>query len=322
MARYKSEYLAQHYRATDHTPASALFFGRIHELARLGSLAPGLANLGNRLMGPLIKRVAHVDPRRELPTLAPQTFRREFEGRPVGRREGRPRVILFDDTFYNFFQPAPLHAAAQVLERAGFAVELPRRQVCCGRAMISKGLLDEVRPYHRTLIDVLAPQVESGAMIVGVEPSCILTLRDELPDLARDPRARILAENSFTLEEFLADQTDYQPGRLARRATVHGHCHQKALVGMEPTRRLLERVEDLEFRILDSGCCGMAGSFGYEKGHYEVSRAAGERVLFPALRDAPDDLVVAPGFSCRAQIADFCDGRRALHTAELLAMAE
>ena len=323
MARYKSEYLAQHYRATRYTPASALFFGRIHDLARVGSLAPGLANLGNRILAPLLRRAAHVDRRRELPELAPETFRREWEGMPRGKRSsGRRRVILLDDTFHNFFNPAPLSAAARVLERAGFAVELPTTQVCCGRPMISKGLLSAVRSYHRHLIDVLVPQVRSGAVIVGLEPSCILTLRDELPDLAGDGRARILAENSFLLEEFLADQPNVRPGRLERSAIVHGHCHQKALIGMDSTRKVLERVEGLKFRILDSGCCGMAGSFGYEKGHYEVSRACGERVLFPAVRGAPDDLVVAPGFSCRSQIKDFCDGRRAVHTAELLAMAE
>jgi Fe-S oxidoreductase len=231
-------------------------------------------------------------------------------------------VILFNDTFHNYFETGPLRAAAQVLERAGFAVELPREQVCCGRPMISKGLLDDVRPYHKRLIDTLAPEVEAGAVIVGLEPSCILTLRDELPDLARGQRVKALAENSFTLEEFLADHTDFMPGRLERTATVHGHCHQKALIGMEPTRRILERVQGLDFKILDSGCCGMAGSFGYEQGHYDVSKAAGERVLFPAVRGAPDALIVAPGFSCRSQIHDFCDGREAIHTAELLALAE
>ena len=322
MARYKVEYLAQHYRATGRTPASAHFFGRIHEVARLASIAPELANLGQRVLSPLIKRASHVDPRRDLPELAPRPFRTEFEGSPRGRkRPGRRRVILFDDTFYNYYQPRPLHAAAKVLERAGMSVELPRRQVCCGRAMISKGLLDDVRPYHRKLIDVLAPEVQAGAVIVGLEPSCILTLRDELPDLARDPRAKLLAESSFTLEEFLAEQVDYRPGRLEAKAKVHGHCHQKALVGMEPTRKLLSKVEGLDFQILDTGCCGMAGSFGYEEGHYEVSKAAGERVLFPAVRGAPDALVVAPGFSCRHQIADFCDGREVLHPAELLALA-
>jgi Fe-S oxidoreductase len=157
---------------------------------------------------------------------------------------------------------------------------------------------------------------------VGIEPSCILTLRDELPDLVRDGRTKALAAASVTLEEFLASLPDYKPGRLERRAIVHGHCHQKALVGMEPTRQVLSKVEGLEFSILDSGCCGMAGSFGYEQGHYEVSQACGERVLFPAVRGTQaNDLVVAPGFSCRHQIADFCDNRRSLHTVELLAMA-
>ena len=322
MARYKSEFLAQHYRATGKTPAFARFAGKIHTLAKLGSLAPSMANLGSRLGGNLLKRLSNTDPRRKLPELAPRTFREEFAGVPRARGGSRGRVILFDDTFHNFFNPGPLHAAARVLERAGFDVELPRGQVCCGRPAISKGLLDDAKRSQRTLLETLTPQMQDGAALVGIEPSCVLTFRDELPDLVGRERSRIVAENSFTLEEFLDALPDYNPGRLERRAIVHGHCHQKALVGMEPTRRLLDRVEGLEYSILDAGCCGMAGSFGYEQGHYEVSQAIGERVLFPAVRGAPDDLVVAPGYSCRSQIADFCDGRQALHTAELLALAE
>jgi FAD/FMN-containing dehydrogenase/Fe-S oxidoreductase len=324
MARYKSEFLAQYYQATDHTPASARFFGHIHDFARAGSIAPALANLGNRLAAPLIRAVAHIDPRRKLPELAHHTFRSEYQGRPRSRRtgHGRPKVILFNDTFHNYFEPAPLRAAVTVLERAGFDVEIPRKQVCCGRPMISKGLLKDVGRYHRTLLDVLTPEVEQGAKIVGLEPSCILTLRDELPDLARDSRSKVLANNSFTLEEFLLSLPDYRPGRLERRAIVHGHCHQKSLVGMGPTETILSRVEGLEYRVLDSGCCGMAGSFGYEKGHYDVSKGAGERVLFPAVRADEEALIVATGFSCRSQIADFCDGRPSIHTSELLAMAE
>ncbi len=321
MARYKVEYLAQHFRETG-TPKEALFFGRIRDFARAGSLAPGLANFGSRVMGPLIKGISHVDPRRELPTLAREPFRRAWERRKRPST-GRPAVVLLDDTFHNYFQPGPLHATATVLERAGFDVKIPRRSVCCGRAAISKGLLDHGRELQTELLETLLPEVEAGAWVVGVEPSCILTLRDELPDLVRDPRARRLAEASVMLEEFLAALPDYRPGRLDRRAVVHGHCHQKAIVGMGPTSEVLGRVEGLEFTVLDSGCCGMAGSFGYEKGHYEVSQACGERVLFPAVRATrPDDLVVAPGFSCRHQIADFCEGRPTLHTAELLAMAE
>jgi Fe-S oxidoreductase len=232
-------------------------------------------------------------------------------------------VVLLDDTFHNYFQPGPLRAAVTVLERAGYEVRIPRVPVCCGRAAISKGLLDHARELQTALVETLAPEVERGTWIVGLEPSCLLTLRDELPDLVRDPRAKAIAGAAVTLEEFLAGLPDWKPGRLERRAVVHGHCHQKAIVGMKPTVEVLSRVEGLEFTVLDSGCCGMAGSFGYEKGHYEVSKAAGERVLFPAVRgSAPDDLIVAPGFSCRTQIGDFCDGRKAIHTAELLAMAE
>jgi FAD/FMN-containing dehydrogenase/Fe-S oxidoreductase len=326
MARYKAEFLAQHYRVHG-TPRSALFFGRIHDMARMGSVAPRLTNLGNRVLGPLIKRAGHVHPARKLPTLAAVPFRGEWRQRngssADGHADGRSTVILFDDTFHGFFQTRPLHATAQVLERAGFRVVLPGRQVCCGRAAVSKGLLEHAREKQRELVEVLAPEVEHGAKIVGVEPSCILTLRDELPDLVPGARAKEVAGAALMLEEFLAALPGWRPGRLARKAIVHGHCHQKALVGMEPTRQVLSRVEGLDFAILDSGCCGMAGSFGYEEGHYEVSKACGERVLFPAVRGAAaEHLVVAPGFSCRTQIGDFCDGRGAIHTAELLAMAE
>jgi FAD/FMN-containing dehydrogenase/Fe-S oxidoreductase len=328
MARYKAEFLAQHYKATGHTPREALFFGRIRDFAKAGSLAPRLANFGNRLMGRAMKAAAHVHPDRHLPVLAAEPFRRAFGKRhPRGPKpasgERRPTVILLDDTFHNYFQPGPLHAAVTVLERAGFEVRIPHKQVCCGRAAISKGLLDHARELQTELVEVLSTDVGHGTWIVGLEPSCLLTLRDELPDLVRDPRAKEIAGSAVLLEEFLAALPDWKPGRLDRRAVVHGHCHQKAIVGMKPTVDVLSRVEGLDFTVLDSGCCGMAGSFGYEKGHYEVSRAAGERVLFPAVRgSAPADLIVAPGFSCRTQIGDFCDGRKAIHTAELLAMAE
>jgi FAD/FMN-containing dehydrogenase/Fe-S oxidoreductase len=328
MARYKAEYLAQHYREIG-TPRSALAFGRIRDLARLGSRTPRLANAVNRVLAGPLRRMAGVHPARTLPRLAHETFRRWWtrrggrlaNGASTGPA-GRPVVILLDDTFHGFFHPEPLKAAAAVLERAGYEVRLPSRSVCCGRAAISKGLLEHARSLQEDLLDALAPEVAWGAPVVGVEPSCILTFRDELPDLLRDPRARELGAASRTLDEFLVSLPDFRPGRLEARAVVHGHCHQKALVGMGPTTELLGRVEGLDFTVLDSGCCGMAGSFGYEAGHYEVSRACGERVLFPAVRAmGQEDLVVAPGYSCRSQIADFCDGRGALHTAELLARA-
>lgn len=324
MARYKAEFLAQHHRATGRVPRSAQAFGRIHELARRASAAPGVANLGSRLLGGAMKRALDVDPRRALPTFAAEPFRRWLRRRPApaAAGDGRPVAVLLDDTFHTFFGPGPLRAAVTVLERAGFRVKVPEAQVCCGRAAVSKGLLDHARAQQTALLDALAADVAAGATVVGVEPSCILTLRDELPDLVRDPRARALAEATRTFEELLVE-SGWRPGRLARTAIVHGHCHQKALVGMKPTTELLSRVEGLDFTVLDSGCCGMAGSFGYEAGHYEVSRAIGERVLLPAVRAAaPETLVIASGFSCRGQIEEFVPGARPLHLAEVLAMAE
>jgi FAD/FMN-containing dehydrogenase/Fe-S oxidoreductase len=328
MARYKSEFLAQHYREVG-TPRAALAFGRIRELARLGSRAPRLANAVNGMLAGPLRRLAGVHPERKLPRLAHETFRRWWIQRGGGLAngastgsDGKPVVILLDDTFHGHFHPEPLKAAATVLERAGYEVRLPSRSVCCGRAAISKGLLEHARSLQEDLLDALAPEVAWGAPVVGIEPSCILTFRDELPDLVRDSRGTELGAASRTLDEFLVSLPDFRPGRLEARAVVHGHCHQKALVGMGATTELLGRVEGLDFTVLDSGCCGMAGSFGYEKAHYEVSRACGERVLFPAVRAmGVEDLVVAPGYSCRGQIADFCDGREALHTAELLARA-
>ncbi|HET7234568.1 MAG TPA: FAD-binding and (Fe-S)-binding domain-containing protein [Longimicrobium sp.] len=322
MARYKAEYLAQHHRVHG-VDRKALFFGRVHDLARMGSIAPRAANLGQRVMGRVMQAATGMDPRRQMPSLAKEPFRRAFSRRKRSVVGGKATVILFDDTFHNYFEPGPLHAAAKVLADAGYEVRLPKTQVCCGRAAVSKGLLDHARDLQKEMLETLLPDVERGAWIVGVEPSCILTLRDELPDLVRDERAKKLATAAVTFEEFLASLPDWSPGRLERKAIVHGHCHQKALVGMGPTTEVLSRVEGLEFTVLDSGCCGMAGSFGYEKGHYEVSQACGERVLFPAVRQTgAEDLIVAPGFSCRHQISDFCGGRKSLHTAELLAMAE
>jgi Fe-S oxidoreductase len=265
------------------TPRPAQFFGRIHEFARRALRAAGAANLGNRLLAPRSSAAAHVDPRRKLPRARRETFRRWF-GRAARRssrpRRRRPRVILLDDTFHNYFEPQPLTRAVEVLERAGYEVEIPARQVCCGRPMISKGLLEEARAHHRELLDTLLPEVEAGARSSGSSraassPSAT-SCRTWCATRARE-RSRA---GSFTLEEFLAPSPT-TPGRLERRAVVHGHCHQKALVGMEPTRSLLEKVEGLEFTILDSGCCGMAGSFGYEKGHYEVSRPAGSGCSSP-----------------------------------------
>jgi Fe-S oxidoreductase len=327
MTKYKSEYMA-HYYDIHGIPTKIRAYGYIDTLAAMGSHLPWLANwISSGPFSSLVKRIAGVHPKRKLPTLAKESFRSWFNrnDNPIScQGKGSERVILLDDAFNNYFKPDTLKAAAEVLMRAGFQVVLPPKPVSCGRAFLSKGMLKHARNAQQHLIDVLAPMIEQGPKIVGIEPSEVLSLRDEMPVLVRDPRAKTIAESAFTFEEFLAEfAKDWNPGRLDGHALVHGHCHQKAITGTEPLSELLNRVDGLTFTILDSGCCGMAGSFGYEKEHYEISRLIGERVLLPAVRAfPPEDYIVADGFSCRSQIADFCNGRKALHVAELLLLAK
>jgi Fe-S oxidoreductase len=222
----------------------------------------------------------------------------------------------------------------RVLEAAGYEVLLPRRPVCCGRPLISKGLLDGAKALARQQMEWLAPYAAAGLPIVGLEPSCILTFRDEYPDLLDDPRALALARQSLLIDEFLARELhagratlrfsspgDGEDSHPPRTYLLHGHCHQKALVGTAHALELLRLIPHAQAREVDSGCCGMAGSFGYEAEHYTISQAIGERVLLPAVRALPPETeVVAMGTSCRQQIADGT-GRRARHLVEVLAEA-
>ncbi|HPP74385.1 MAG TPA: FAD-binding and (Fe-S)-binding domain-containing protein [Armatimonadota bacterium] len=324
MAKYKAEYLAQYYDIHG-IPTKIKAFGYIDFLAAFGSRMPWLANWV--MSGPLsgfVKNIAGIHPKRKLPMLAGESFSSWFEKSEYGRSEDRQNVILLDDAFNNYFTPEVLKAAVEVLDCAGFGIILPPSPVSCGRAFLSKGMLKHARAAQAHLVNVLAPLVEQGMKIVGLEPSEVLSLRDEMPLLVRDSRTKLIAENSFTFEEFLVEfAPDWHPGKLEGHALVHGHCHQKAICGTDSISKLLGKIEGLRFTILDSGCCGMAGAFGYEKDHYEISRLIGERVLLPAIRALPpEDYVVADGFSCRSQISDFCSNRRALHIAELLALAE
>jgi Fe-S oxidoreductase len=317
MARMKAEFMA-HYRMARGAPLRHRVYASIRRLSGLAARAPWLVNglTSNPVSGRLIRAAAGIHPARSLPRFAASPFRERFLRR-ASHSEGRP-VILLDDTFNNYQEPQVLEAAADVLERAGFAVRLPARPVCCGRPLYSLGFLDEARCAGRELLEVLGPEIERGVPVVGCEPSCLLTLRDELPDLVPDPRARRLAGQARLLEELLAE-VGFTPGALAAEALVHGHCHQKALAGMEAPVSLLRRVAGLEFEVLDSGCCGMAGAFGYEREHHELAMAVGERVLLPRVRSAAAGaLIVANGTSCRHQIKDGT-GRRAIHLAELLA---
>ena len=230
-------------------------------------------------------------------------------------------VVLFPDTFNNFFEPQVAIAAVEVLERAGFRVIVPRDQLCCGRPLYDQGMLAQAKARLREVMEALDPFVAVGIPIVGLEPSCILTFRDELPSLfSEDPRAKALASNSFLLDEFLVREApDFAPPALGRRTFVQGHCHQKALAGIGGEVALLSRAAGAALEVLDAGCCGMAGAFGYDREHFEVSKAISARVLFPAIDKAPPDaIIVADGFSCRSQIRHFCPSHTPMHLAEVL----
>ena len=321
MATYKAEFLHHHYQG-HRRPRTAYTFGRIHDWARLASLAPRLVNAATHLPGlaGLAKKVAGVAPRREVPRFASSTFRRRFARRPRATH-GRP-VTLFIDTFTDHFHPEIGEAAVDALEALGYWVEIPGGDLCCGRPLYDYGFLDRAKGLLRTAIDALSPSVERGVPVVGLEPSCTAAFRDELvsffPD---DPAARAVAANFLTLGELLRrDGGKVDLPSLEGRAVVHGHCHHEAVMGLDPEVELLAGL-GLDVDVLDAGCCGMAGSFGFEADKYDVSMACGERVLLPAVRAAAGStLVVSDGFSCREQIRQ-ATGRRALHTAEVLARA-
>jgi Fe-S oxidoreductase len=231
------------------------------------------------------------------------------------------RIILWPDTFTNHFHPEIGVAAVEVLEHAGYRVEVPDVHVCCGRPLYDYGMLDLARRYLLRTLDLLRDDIRAGVPVVGLEPSCLAVFRDELPNMLPDDEdAKRLSRQAFHFSEFL-DKEDAEVPRLARDVVLHGHCHHRATGGIDSERRLLERM-GVEVEVCDSGCCGMAGSFGFEQGHYEVSMACGERALLPKVRSAARDaLLVADGFSCRTQIEQGQDGRRAIHVAQALQLA-
>jgi Fe-S oxidoreductase len=320
MAMYKAEFLA-HYHQKHRRPLIAHALGRINDVAAAASYAPRLANFVSRsfLTRPL-KGALGVHEKRELPRFANQTFRAWF-GEHNAAADARPEVVLFPDTFNNYFEPHIAIAATRVLESAGFRVAIPPSQICCGRPLYDQGMLDVAKQRLQDCMRVLGPFAKLGVPIIGLEPSCILTFRDELPRLfPGDFIAKSLAEDTFMLDEFLARKAPaYVPRPYKGRALLHGHCHQKAIVGLKYETALLGRMSGLELEVLDAGCCGMAGAFGYETGHYEVSKTLAERVLVPAIRASqPGAIVISDGFSCRSQVRHFCPDARVLHLAQLL----
>jgi Fe-S oxidoreductase len=273
------------------------------------------------LLRDVAKWIAGVAPQRRMPAFAQQTFKAWFHRRPP-RNLDKPPVILWPDTFNNHFHPEVARAAVEVLEQAGLQVLVPRASLCCGRPLYDFGMLGEAKRLLRQILTTLKPSIEAGIPIVGLEPSCVAVFRDELTNLfPNDEDAKRLSEQTFLLSEFLNRKVeDYRPPRLERKAIVHGHCHHKAIMKMTDEEQLLEKL-GLDFQIIDSGCCGMAGSFGFEREHYDVSIAVGELVLLPAIRNAAkDELIVANGFSCREQIRQTTD-RGAMHLAQVIQMA-
>jgi Fe-S oxidoreductase len=233
-----------------------------------------------------------------------------------------PPVLLWPDTFNNYFLPATAKAAVEILETAGYHVILPQANLCCGRPLYDFGMLDRAQSLLLEILDALSPEIEAGIPIVGLEPSCVAVFRDELLNLfPNDARAQALARQTFLLSEFLDSNSRDSPlPRYERKALLHGHCHHKSIMKMTAEESLLRRV-GIDFQAPAPGCCGMAGSFGFEHDKYEISAAIGELELLPAVRKAPADwLIIADGFSCREQIRQGT-GRHALHLAEVLQMA-
>ncbi|WP_447987481.1 FAD-binding and (Fe-S)-binding domain-containing protein [Nitrospira sp. Nam74] len=329
MATYKAEFLSHHY-AGRLRPVAAYSMGLIHLWARVASLAPHMANFLTQTPGirALVKALGGISPHRQMPAFAAQTFkdwfaRRSFSPHPSGTSSATgPRVILWPDTFNNYFYPRTAKAAVEVLEALGCQVLVPTATLCCGRPLYDFGMLDQAKRLLRHVLTTLRSDIDAGTLIVGLEPSCVAVFRDELMNLfPHDQTARRLSRQTFTLAEFL--QTKVPNALLPSfqaTAIVHGHCHQKAVMKLDAEEDLLGKL-GLDFTILDSGCCGMAGSFGFKREHFDTSLKVGNLVLLPAVRTASKEtLIVADGFSCREQIRQLTD-RRGLHLAEVLHLA-
>ncbi|WP_431823539.1 FAD-binding and (Fe-S)-binding domain-containing protein [Burkholderia sp. F1] len=321
MASYKAEFLS-HYYETHRRPRQAMFMGRIGQWAPLASRFPRLTNFMTSTppLARIGKWLAGIAPQRALPAFAPRPFRAIAKRRGIGQRTGaspaRNKVILWVDTFNEHFSPDIAAAAVDVLTALGYDVTLPRKRLCCGRPLYDYGLLDEARALLRTAVDELAGEIGAGVPVVGLEPGCLSVFKDELlKQLPDEPLAKRLAAQTFLFSDFVA-QADFAWPRLDADVIVHGHCHQKSLFGMKGETALLDKL-GVRWKLLDTGCCGMSGSFGFNEDHYDLSMKIGEGKLLPLVRQASADaIVVTNGFSCREQIEQGA-GRTPLHIAQL-----
>jgi FAD/FMN-containing dehydrogenase/Fe-S oxidoreductase len=322
VATYKAEFLS-HYWKGRVRPLRAFMFAWIDKWAAMAAIAPEIVNGIVRLpmIGESIKKLVGIANARTLPAFARRTFREAFLKRPQVA-SGKKQVLLWTDTFNNNFRPETLNAAVEVLEAAGFCVTIPEARLCCGRPLYDQGFLDMARAYLETILKALREPIALGIPVVVLEPSCCSVFRDEMIDLfPKHEDARKLAVLTVTLAEFLEKYAPtFPPPKLERDAIVQGHCHHKAIMRLKADQGQMNQL-GLRYELLESGCCGMAGAFGYEADKYEVSQACGERVLFPRVRKADEQtLIVADGFSCREQIEQ-ATGRKTMHLAEVIRMA-
>ena len=334
MAKIKYEFLNQYHQANGY-PLRNQIFGNIAALSKWGSFFAPVSNWANNLgvTKKMLKTQMGIDPRRQLPKFASQTFTQWFKARggsPDSAAE-RGQVVLFPDTFTNYNHPELGRASVKVLEALGYQVIVPKVQ-CCGRPMLSAGLMDKAKSSANANVSGLFQYIDQGAKLVGIEPSCILSFADDYIDLmdnkGQRAKAEAISKNTMLVEQFVrfaieeeGATLDLDGSRLPDKLMFHGHCHQKALVGTASAMTVLNAIEGCNVEEIPSGCCGMAGSFGFEEEHFDISMSIGEQTLFPAIREQSGDFaVVAEGVSCRQQIQDGT-GKRAMHLVEVLAEA-
>ncbi len=319
MATYKAEFLAQYYKGRLR-PLSLYAFGFLPWLARLASAAAPLVNFLTRapLISGILKSMAGIAPEKEIPVFAEKTFKAWFHSRKSKASGSAGKVLLWPDTFHNYFHPEAAIAAVEVLEHAGFEVALPGRSFCCGRPLYDSGMLGQARRFLADILNGLHSEIEAGTPVICLEPSCASVFKDELKSFfPSDPLALKLSSQVFLLAEFLSGKPLKTAVKFPGRAVLHGHCHQKALAGMSHEERILSSL-GADYELLQSGCCGMAGSFGFQKQHQDVSLKVAEQGFLPSLRRArPGSFYIMDGFSCREQARQHL-GLKTNHFAEYL----
>jgi len=325
MATYKAEFLS-HYYSGRLRPRSAHFMGRIHRWARFASFAPSIANFLSQTPGirTAARWVADVHPKRTIPKFADHTFKSWFGKSRANFKSPQdgPRLILWPDTFNNYFRPHVAKAAVEVLQSAGFQVVVPERNLCCGRPLYDWGMLDDARDLLTEVLDTLKDEIENGTPVVVLEPSCASVFKEELLNFfPRSENAKRLAAQTYLLSNFIRHNADgFELPKIETTALVHGHCHHRSIFRMDDDEAVLKMI-GIDYQMPETGCCGMAGAFGFEREHYDIAMRCGERILLPAVRKlGKEALIITDGFSCQEQIRQ-STGKQALHLAEVLRKA-